>query len=156
MSSCLVPDVSGEDEEDTALLRELAKTAQNYIRSFSWRPPIKNMFLAFGVGGVVAVFLVEFPVKIHGTDGMLWVVVGDLPSAYLVVEPDDHPADALERYCELMEQWVVAVRTSGDLRKVFPVSAEPTAEHARMLSTRVEMIRTTIIPQIPLRGNHTR
>jgi hypothetical protein len=108
------------------------------------------MYLAHGVGGLIALFLVEFPRKINGTDDRLWVVVGDLPSAYLVVEPDDSAADALERYCGLMEEWIVAVRDGGDLSKVYPVTAEPTPENAELLERRVAFLLAEIIPSIPL------
>lgn len=80
------------------------------------------MYLAHSVGGVVAVFFAEFPRKIKGTDDKLWIVVGDLRSAYLVVEPDDSPAAALERYRGLMEDWIAAVRDGADLSNAYLVS----------------------------------
>lgn len=50
--------------------------------------------------------------------------MGDLPTAYIVVEPDDSPQQALERYCEMMEEWISAVRDGGSLQHVFSVSAD--------------------------------
>jgi hypothetical protein len=143
-----VLEIVGEDDEDTTLLREMAKAARDYISSYAWCPPIKDMHLAYGVGRVVAVFLVEFPEKIRGTDDKLWVVVGDLPNAYLVVEPDDGPSPTLDRYCELMEDWISAVQKSGDLSNVFPVAAASTPENADLLKRRVEFLRKEIIPTI--------
>ena len=143
-----IPEILGEDEEDTRLLREMAKSARDYISSFAWCPPIKDMYLAYGVGKVVAIFLVEFPEKIRETDDSLWVVVGDLPSAYLVVEPEDKPAGALARYCELMEDWISAVKISGDLRNVFPVAAAPTYENADLLRSRIRFLRKEIFSKI--------
>src|ERR1700742_2304023 len=101
-----VPDIVGDDSEDTALLRGMAKSARAYITSFAWCPEIKQAYLAAGVGGLVAVFLFEFDRHIKDTDNELWVIVGDLPSAYLVVEPGEGPQDALEKYCEMMEDWI--------------------------------------------------
>ncbi len=51
------------------------------------------------------------------TDGYqrLPQIVGD------VVEMDDSPADAMERYCGLMEDWIAAVRDGTSLQDVFPV-----------------------------------
>ena len=77
-------DIRGDDADDTASLLDMARTAREYVMSFAWCPPINAMHLAHGVGGVVAVFFVEFPRKIKGTDDKLWTVVGDLPSAYLL------------------------------------------------------------------------
>ena len=139
-----VPDIMGDDAEDTALL-DNGRSAARYITSFAWCPPIGSMYLAYGVGGIVAVFLCDFAQKIANSDKQLWVVVGDLPSAYLVVEPGDGPTEVLESYCDLMQQWVFAVRSSGDLSKVFPVGAGPTPEHAEMLEQRIATLRELII-----------
>jgi hypothetical protein len=143
-----LPDIVGDDDVDTALLLQMAKSARDYITSFDWCPPIKAIHLASGVGGIVAVFLFEFDRKIQGTDDQLWVVVGDLPTAYLVVEPKDGPAQALERYCELMEEWIAAVRGTGELREVFPVSAEPTPESAELLEKRIAFLLAEMIPRM--------
>jgi hypothetical protein len=144
----LVPDISGDDADDTASLLDMTRSAREYITAFAWCPPIKAMYLAHGVGGIVAVFFVEFAQKIKGTDDRLWIVVGDLPSAYLVVEPDDNPGDALERYCGLMEDWIAAVRGGSDLNDVYPVTAEPTQENADLLERRVAFLLAEIIPRM--------
>ena len=88
-------------------------------------------------------------------DDKLWIVVGDLPSAYLVVEPDDSPGDALERYCGLMEDWIAAVRDGADLNNVYPVTAEPTPptrENADLLERRVAFLLAEIIPRMTQPG----
>jgi hypothetical protein len=144
-----VGNIVGDCEEDTELLVELAGMARNYITSFSWCLPITAMYLAYGIGGVIAIFLIEFDGKIGGTDDRLWVVVGDLPPAYMVVVPGDTVAGALEGYCLLMDEWVDAVLGSGDFHNVYPVAAPKTAEYAEMLRSRLEFIRKNIIPEAP-------
>ena len=58
-----VPDViaveqmSGDDEEDTTLLREMLEQAKNYVHSFSWCDSIISSYFAGGVGKVFAIFL---------------------------------------------------------------------------------------------------
>jgi hypothetical protein len=143
-----VPDIVGDDPEDTALLRGMAQSARDYISSFAWCPEIKQVHLASGVGGLVAVFLFEFNTHIKGTDDKLWVIVGDLPSAYMVVEPNEAPQDALEKYCELMEDWIQAVRNSAKLDDVFPVAAEPSLENAELLEKRIAFLIAETIPGI--------
>ncbi len=138
--------IKGEDEEDTRLLAEMAVHARNYVTSFDWCLPITAMYLADGIGWVVAIFLVEFEGKIDGTDDRLWVVVGDLPPAYMVVEPDDCAQEALERYCLLMDEWVAAIRQKGDFDGVYPVSAPRTEEYAEALHSRLNSLRNEIIP----------
>lgn len=140
--------MQGEDEKDTRLLSEMSIWARNYITSFDWCLPIRGMYLGDGIGGIVAIFLFEFGGKIGGTDDKLWVVVGDLPPAYMVVAPNDSPQEALERYCLLMDDWVAAVRGSGNFDGVYPVRAPRTEEYAGMLERRLTMLRNEIIPEI--------
>lgn len=74
-------------------------------------------------------------------DSWLWVIVGDLPSAYLVTDDLKSPRDALEGYCELMMDWVNAVKTQADLTHQFPVEAPPTLGNAAALKKRIGMLR---------------
>jgi hypothetical protein len=138
-------DICGDSEEDTLLLRAMASTARHYIASFKWSPPIKSVQLAMGVGGVVAVFLVSFRRHVNETDDALWVVVGDLPSAYLVRDNTENGRDALIGYCELMEDWAFAVLKGESIENVFPVDAEPTVSNAHAVRERVAFIRSEII-----------
>lgn len=142
-----LPQISGEDEEDTGLLKQLAVEAEAYIRSFKWCPPIERMYLAFGVGGIISLFLVRFAGSVAGfEDRDLWVVVGDLPPAYFVIDLALTAPAALETYCELMEDWAEGVLSGGDVSGCFPIAVEPTEEHARMLLSRLEYIRQEFIP----------
>jgi hypothetical protein len=143
-----VGQIVGDDEEDIRLLNDMAGEAARYITSFRWCPPIRAQYLACGVGKIVAVFLFEFTGKIGGTDDRLWVVVGDLPSAYMVVEPGDGGRAVLENYCRLMDVWVEAVRSSGDFNDVYPVDAARTPVNAEQLHGRLGFIRLTILPYL--------
>ena len=106
------------------------------------------MYLGYGIGGVIAVFQLEFKHKIADTDQRLWIIVGDLPSAYVVVEPQDSAQKAIERYCEVMDGWIAAVLSLGDFSDVFPVNAPRTAENAELLRLRLDYLRAEIIPRI--------
>ncbi len=138
-------DIAGDDEEDTKLLREMAIKAWEYITSFQWSLPITAAYFADGVGGVVALFLFEFEAMIGGTDDRLWVVVGDLPSAYMVVGPES-AKEALEAYCLLMDDWAAAVTETGTFSDVFPVDAARTPGNADTLRRRIEFVRREILP----------
>jgi hypothetical protein len=139
-------DIMGDDEEDTLLLRSMLDKAREYVRSFAWCPAIAAEYLGQGIGGVVAVFLFEFVEPVGGTDEQLWVVAGDLPSAYLVTDEAPDAAAALEAYCGLMEEWAETVLSGGPLAGVYPVRAKPTPEHAEMLLSRTSFIRKKILP----------
>ena len=141
-----IDSLSTDGEEEAALLCDMAAKARSYVSSFSWCPNIKAAYLAFGIGKVVGVFLFDFQSKVGGTDDRLWVMVGDLPDAYLVVEPDDSAKEALVRYCELMDDWISAVLTFGKFDDVFPVAAPRTIENANLLRRRLDFLRSEIIP----------
>ncbi|MCL4694835.1 MAG: hypothetical protein KJ060_20260, partial [Candidatus Hydrogenedentes bacterium] len=131
---------------ETAELRGMLRDAESYLRSFDWCPSFVERDLGYGLGEVIALFLFKLGEKIHGVDDQLWVVVGDLPSAYFVCDDAETPAAALEVYCGLMEDWAQAVLNGSSLDDVFPVSAEPTPEHASMLLSRTKFIRERLIP----------
>jgi len=143
----LLADLRGDDDEDTKLLRDMGREAKVFITGHEWCPPIRNFYLAYGIGGVVALFLVDFAEAIADSpDDSLWVVVGDLPSAYFVSESADTPRAALECYCYIMDDWIAAVANDTDLEEVYPVDAEATEENARELQSRLDFLRTEIIP----------
>jgi hypothetical protein len=145
----LIEKMQGDDEEDTRLLKEMAERARRYIAPFHWCLPITETYFAWGIGHVIALFLFKFEDKIGETDDKLWVVVGDLPSAYMVVLPSQNAREVLENYCSLMDDWVSAVRNNGNFADVFPVMAARTEEHADMLESRLAFLRKEIIPEAP-------
>jgi hypothetical protein len=138
--------IAGENAEETDLLKEMLQNATTYLRSFRWCPPIDRVYLGCSVGGVVAVFLFHFHEQIQGADEWLWVIEGDLPTAYLVLDRANNPASALEVYCNLMEEWAKAVLESRPLKDVFPVNTEPSTDNANNLLKRLNFIRTRLLP----------
>ncbi len=140
--------IEGDTADETAALKEMLARAVAYLKSFSWCPLITERYLGYGVGGVLALFLFRLQPAINGEDEWLWVVVGDLPSAYFVIDEARDPASALEAYCELMEDWAEAVLSKSSLDEVFPVTAAPTKKHAEMLKSRVRFIRKNILPSL--------
>lgn len=143
----LHPDLDGGDAEETARLVGMADSALNYIRRFKWAPPVKRLYLAFAIGDVMALFLAEFEHAIRsGPDEELWIVVGDMPPAYFIVDESPDAAEALTNYCGLMEEWAESVLVGRDLSECYPIAAAPTEQHARMLKDRMETVREEFIP----------
>lgn len=138
--------MEGEDAEESAQLRVMYERARGYLATRSWHPVIGDAYFGFGIGGVVAVFLLHVKATAMAVDEWMWVVEGDFPSAYLVTDRAVTPAAALGVYCELMQDWIEAVRSGTSLEDVFPVDAPPDEEHADMLSERISSLKTDIIP----------
>jgi len=140
-------DALGEGDEEEALeLKKLYDEARRYIGSFRWHGEIERALFGLGIGGVVGVFLVELAPAAPDVDPILWVVVGDLPPAYLSAEDAPEPDLALEVYIREMRRWVEAVTSGTDLADLIPVNAPPTIENAVDLEKRLNLLETEILP----------
>jgi hypothetical protein len=126
----------------------MGEKAVRYVQSFEWCVELHDLYFGDGYGGVVALFL--FRITIRGVEEpeWVWVVVGDLPSAYMEFEPSHTPRAALLRYIEGVEDWLAAPdeeRVNGDL---IPIVVPPGTEFTEMLQGRVGTLRSSILPQI--------
>lgn len=149
--STVVPiaQMAGDDDEDTELLHGLQREAISYIRAFKWCAAVIESFFGIGVGGLFAVFLVRIK-PVGAVDEWHWIVVGDIPSCYLVTDHAPRPLDAMTIYCELMREWIAAVRKGEPLENVFPVRAAPTRENADQLERRLAFIESEVLPGMEL------
>ena len=137
----------GDDEQDTLMLREMAKAADSYLRSFAWCESIVSSFFGDGVGGVVSVFLFQIVPAEIDVDEWLWVVVGDLPPAYFVTDDLKDPHQVLDAYIWHRSQWTESVlhrRQPSD--DVMPVNVAPSRENAQQLAQRLELLRKDVLP----------
>jgi hypothetical protein len=135
----------GEDAEETELLRASLREAAAFLESYNWCHGIMEAYFGLGIGGVVAVFLFRIDAP-PSVDEWLWIVTGDVPPCYLVTEDASTPLAALEIYCDLMQDWVAAVRSGRPLNEVVPVDTAPTERNAAALHTRISFVRKEVIP----------
>ncbi len=144
-----VPSMKGENEEDTLLLQQMSRDAEAYLRSFSWCGNVKTTFFGGGVGGVFAVFLFNIQPMRPDIDPWIWVVVGDIPSAYLPMEDAKTPVEVFKTYLWGMNKWVEYAR-SGQTEPVGedvpPVNVPATPEWAENLEKRLNSLRLIIQP----------
>jgi hypothetical protein len=101
----ITADMARDSVKDTALLKEMLTEASRYLASFPWCGEIEKTYFGLGVGGIVAVFLFRVAPSQPNVDEWLWVVVGDVPPAYLVTDGAPNPACALKVYIGLMKEW---------------------------------------------------
>jgi len=141
-----VDEIRGDSDRDTELLRELARVSRSFLQNHSWCTEIVNQLFAFGVSGVIAIFLFEILPASEDIDKCLWVISGDLPSAYLVTEGNPTALHALDSYIEEMSRWVDAVRSGMPVTDVFPVKAPPTLENASQLASRLAFLKDHVRP----------
>jgi hypothetical protein len=140
-----IAQMQGKDEEETNGLRTLYQRAKEYLEEFEWCKEIIESYFGFGIAGVVGVFLFKVIPDKPGIDKWLWVVIGDLPPAYLVSDDAPNPVSALEVYIEEMKRWVITVEDGSSIDDVIPVNAPPTTEYAKMLKSRLKFIEKEIL-----------
>jgi hypothetical protein len=150
-----VPDVvpvermTGDDDEDTALLRKMLEQATNYIRSFPWCDSVVSSYFAGGMGKIFAIFLFKIASRRTDVDSWEWVFVGDVPPAYLPLEDAGSKMQAFETYIEGMKRWVKIAREGREPASEDccpPVNVPATPELADALDGRLRMLTELVRP----------
>jgi hypothetical protein len=152
----LVPlaQMSGDSKEDTLLLKKMADEAREFLLSFKWCRNVRHSWFGWGVGGVCAVFFFEIDPSVKKVDKWLWVIVGDLPPAYLVVDASPTALAALANYVDLVQEWIDAVRDKRPVTDCIPVNAPATREYADLLQRRLDFIRKEFLRAKRVRRKH--
>jgi hypothetical protein len=145
-----IVEMRGENDEETLGLQAMFERARCFLSEFSWCRQIEESYFGFGYSGIVAVFLFKILPSRPGVDDWLWVVVGDVPPAYLVTEANLTPDLALDSYIREMNKWVSAARAGRPVQDLIPVGVPPTQENAAALGRRLRalglIIKNTVAP----------
>lgn len=131
------------DERDD--IEEFHQSARAFLESFAWSGSVAEAFVGMVFPGIVGVFLFRQEGARADVDEWLWVVVGDLPPAYLVLDCSPNAATALKSYIFEMRKWVEAVRTGQSLEAVIPVNVPPSQEYAESLASRLEFLEEHVL-----------
>jgi hypothetical protein len=117
----------------TPAFLKLFHGAREYVCSLAWVKRVKQVFVGLVLGERAAVFLYETaPVK-RGVDRFHWIVWGDVPAAYLVLDDAPDPDSAVEAYLFEVRNWIAAVRGQESLPDVMPINWPKTPEGADQL-----------------------
>lgn len=133
------------DETLDPEVKALAARAASFLTSQTWCTRILGGRLGWATAGVLGVFQFDVESSRAGVDTSLWVIVGDLPPAYLVLDEAPTWHEALEGYVEEMQGWVDAIRAGTSLDDVIPVDVPGTRANADLLATRLAFIRDEIL-----------
>ena len=124
----------------------------NYLHTQKWCIGMGDVYFGVGLGSVFSVFLVEIDPQPTGVDRWLWVIVGDIPSAYLVTDESPNPIAAAETYIGLMRSWIGMAREGESSSTTFPVNLPTTPESANRLERKIDSLQQHILPwlqQVP-------
>ena len=142
-----VDHMRGEDDDETALLRDMVEQAGQYIQSFSWCDSIISSYFAGGVGKVFAIFLFKIKTSRPNVDPWEWIFVGDVPPAYLPLKDAPSKMAAFDAYLAGMGRWVTVARQGQEPEsedRCPPVNIPATPERADKLDIRLRILSDTI------------
>jgi len=131
--------------EEDVWINKFGIEALNYISNFKWVESVKIAKIELAFYKMLVLCSFEINPARKGIDRNIWVVTGNLPSAYFVGDRINDNSDALIVYCDIMEDWVNCIFSGGNLHNCFPVNADPTWDNAKMLSARIKYIREELI-----------
>ena len=134
------------DFEDLDAAQDYYERARDYLEYYDWCLEITESYAGMIYPGIVGVFLFKI-VPDERADDWYWVVVGDLPPAYLVVDICPNPAAALDGYIGEMQLWVEAAAVGKPVDELIPVNAPPTKEYAEMLGSRLDFLIERILSE---------
>ena len=144
-----VEQMAGDDEEDTTFLQEMLEDAKRYVLSFPWCDTIEKAYFAGGVGKIFAVFLFKITSRNPDVPSWEWIIVGDIPPAYIPLEDCRLPREVFETYIDGMRRWVEIVREGREPAPedcVPPINVPATTEWAENLSGRLRLLVELIQP----------
>ena len=142
-------DIVGGDEQDTFLLHTMADDAKRYISSFPWCKAVLDSHFGGGVGGIFAVFLFHIKPGRIDVAPWIWVVVGDIPSAYLPLTDCEAPVEVFRAYIRGMRNWIELARRGQKgtpEQGVPPVDVPATPEWAERLNQRLNGLILAVKP----------
>ena len=128
--------------------RAAHQRARKYLESHKWVSAIEQEYLGAAFNGIIYILLFKIRPAQAGVDSWIWVIVGDIPPAYITCDECKTPAEALDGYIGAMIQWVEAALEGRSVADLIPVNVPPTREYAEMLKSRLQFLDQKIMPML--------
>lgn len=132
--------VSGATPEETASLRRQSDMARQFLNAQHWCGGVHDVLSGLQIPDIVGVLLCRVVPAEPDVDEWLWVIVGDLPPAYIVMDNAENAEAALEAYVGEMRAWAEAVQLGQPTDELIPVNVEPTPANADLLLGRLQLL----------------
>jgi len=136
---------------DARRFKKLQETALSYVKSLGWVKSIVKLEVGLHVPPILGVFAVQVEPRSKDIEDWHWIVVGDVPPAYLSLEFAADPVEALNAYVAEMEAWCDAVDAGESVDELIPVNVPPTRKWSKELRNRLREISKSILE--PLKKN---
>jgi len=125
--------------------------ARQYLEFYNWVLSIKGEYFGYGAEGIIYIFLFEIEPGRPEVNRWIWVIVGDVPPAFLPADDATTPFEVLDAYIGALEEWVEAAREGKSVAELIPVNVDATPANAEMLAGRLKFLDDRILPE--LKGN---
>jgi len=141
-----VADVGTASPKELEKGTELMQRARRYLSGFKWCAGIREEYVGILIEDLFGVFLFRIEPARPGVPEWTWIVIGDLPPAYIACDGDTpNPACALDAYMGCMEDWISAVKEGKSVQELIPVNAPATLEFATALEGRLNLIDAHVL-----------
>ncbi|MFT6408381.1 MAG: hypothetical protein ACJAQ6_001799 [Arenicella sp.] len=140
-----VSELQEPSSAESTYIVEYLKEAEAEVNQYAWNDGIKQSYFGIGEANVYAVFLFEIIPGRDDVDDFLWVIVGDLPTAYITCEEAPNPACALDGYIGAMEQWIDAAFYGTSLEGIFPVKIDANLSNAKQLRNSLDYLDENVL-----------
>jgi hypothetical protein len=131
--------------DDREVVSDLIEEARRFLRYYNWCGEIVEEYVGLLYPGIVGVFLFRIVPTRKNVDEWIWVIVGDLPPAYLTCDQCPNPATALDGYIGAMTDWVVAAEEGRSIDDLIPVNVPANKENAKKLKSRLVFLDENIL-----------
>ena len=126
-------------------VEEMMYEAREFLNFYTWVDKIIGAYVGILYVGIVGVFLFKIKSTRKGISSWVWVIVGDLPPAYITIDDCPNPATALDGYIGAMLDWVDAAKEGSLVNNLIPVNIPATEENATRLKTRLDFLDEHIL-----------
>lgn len=130
---------------EAAAVEDMHAEASTFLQRQKWCESIRQSYVGLAHPGIVAVFLFDLVPTSADVDQWVWVVVGDLPSAYIGSDDCPTAGAALDGYIGEMDEWVEAALAGGAVDALIPVNVAPTRQNAIDLKKRLDFLHERIL-----------
>jgi hypothetical protein len=137
-----------EDQvENKAEIKTMYLEAIKFLKIYDWCGEILKSYVGMLYLGIVGVFLFKIAPTRNNVDEWVWVIIGDLPPAYLTVDSCPNPASALDGYIGAMQEWIEAVEQGKSVAELIPVDVPATRDYSKMLKVRLKFLDEKVLSE---------
>lgn len=126
----------------------LANEAERFLKSQKWCKNILRGMFDRGWCHIIGVFYFSIEPTDKHIPNAIWVIVGDLPSAYIDVEDNPNGACAIDAYVMEIQKWIDYVIEGKPVEDLIPIRAPKTKEYAKILQSRIDVVKNEILANL--------